>query len=92
MDGLDHLGGECGSFWEEVGKRQARPVCRWPHCQLHTGILWLASDLACKGFGDFCLTLDGFAVDDLWFAHPHLDVKLIGEPAYQHFQVELPHP
>src|SRR5262245_30357602 len=77
---LDHLGGEGHSFWEEVGKHQTCTICRWPYRQLHTGILWLASNLTRKGFSDLCLTLDRFAVDDLRLAHTHLDVKLIGEP------------
>src|SRR4029450_14067300 len=70
---------ECYSFWEEVGKRQTRTMCRWPYCQLHTGILWLASNLARKGFGDLCLTLDRFTVDDLRLAPAHPDVKLISQ-------------
>ena len=85
MHSLHHLGWGASSFWEKVGECHARTVRRWPYCQLHTGILWLASNLARKGFGDLCLTLDGFAVDDLRLADAHLDVKLIGEPAHQHF-------
>src|SRR6266478_4981550 len=92
MHGLDHLGGECYSFWEEVGKRQTRTLCRWSYCQLYTGILWFAGNLARKGFGDLCLTLYRFAVDELLLADAHLVVKLIGEPAHQHFLVQLPHP